>query len=192
MKLVFIYGPPAVGKLTVATELVKLTGFKLFDNHVSIDFVKSVFEFGTRRYWKLIEKYRLSMFNETAKHGINTIFTFVYDKASDDPFVKKTIQTISREGGSVCFVRLFCDEEELARRVKGKGRREAGKVSTKRLLVSVLKRHGLGSEILFQTGLRIDTTRIPPKKSAMMIARHYKLLNGTRAAPADIVPGSFS
>jgi len=76
LKLVFIYGPPAVGKLTVATELVKLTGFKLFDNHVSIDFVKSVFEFGTRQYWKLIEKYRLSMFNEAAKHGINTIFHF--------------------------------------------------------------------------------------------------------------------
>src|SRR5437016_6947759 len=132
------------------------------------------------------------MFNEAAKHGINTIFTFAYDKATDDPCVKKTIQTISREGGSVCFVRLFCDEEELARRVKGKGRREAGKVSTKRLLVSVLKRHGLGSEILFQTGLRIDTARIPPKKSAMMIARPYKTLNGTRAAPADIVPRSFS
>src|SRR5207237_6995135 len=163
---------------TVATELVKLTGFKLFDNHVSIDFVKSVFEFGTRRYWKLIEKYRLSMFNEAAKHGINTIFTFVYDKASDDPFVKKTIQTISREGGSVCFVRLFCDEEELARRVKGKGRREAGKVSTKRLLVSVFERNGLGSEILFETGFRIDTTPILPTKYAEVIARHYKLLNG--------------
>src|SRR5437016_8672380 len=160
--LVFIYGPPAVGKLTVATEVVMLTGFKLFDNHVSIYFVKYDFEFGTRRYWKLIEKYRLSMFNEAAKHGINTIFTFVYDKASDNPFVKKTIQTISREGGSVCFVRLFCDEEELARRVKGKGRREAGKVSTKRLLVSVLKKHGLGSEILFQTGLIIDTISLPP------------------------------
>src|SRR5437016_6856962 len=162
LKLVFIYGPPAVGKLTVATELVKLTEFKLFDNHVSIDFVKSVFEFGTRRYWKLIEKYRISMFNEAAKHGINTIFTFVYDKATDDPFVKKTIQTISREGGSVCFVRLCCDEEELARRVKGKGRREAGKVSMKRLLVRVLKRHGLGCEILFQTGLIIDTISLPP------------------------------
>src|SRR5207237_2472314 len=159
---------------TVATELVKLTGFKLFDNHVSIDFVKSVFEFGTRRYWKLIEKYRLSMFNEAAKHGINTIFTFVYDKASDDPFVKKTIQTISREGGSVCFVRLFCDEEELARRVKGKGRREAGKVSKKRLLVRVFKRHCLGSEILFPTGMRIDTTRKTPEKSATILARTSK------------------
>src|SRR5438128_9130283 len=132
------------------------------------------------------------MINEAATHRINTIFTYVYDNATDDTIVKKTIQTISREGGSVCFVRLLCDEEELARRVKGKGRREAGKVSTKGLLVSVVKRHGLGSGILFQTGLRIDTTRIPPEKSAMMIARHYKLLNGTRATPADIVPGSFS
>src|SRR5207245_3312028 len=103
---------------------------------------------------------------------------FVYDKATDDPFVKKTIQTISREDGSVCFVRLSCDEEELARRVKGKGRREAGKVSTKRLLVSVFKRHGLGSEILFQTGLRIDTTRITPKEAATMNARTYKFLHG--------------
>src|SRR5207237_8279286 len=171
---------------TVATELVKLTGFKLFDNHVSIDFVKSVFEFGTRRYWKLIEKYRLSMFNEAAKHGINTIFTFVYDKASDNPFVKKTIQTISREGGSVCFVRLFCDEEELARRVKGKGRREAGKVSTKRLLGRVLKRHGLGFGILFQTWLGIHTTRLPTKKYSKKIGGRYKARNGRRAAPDGI------
>ena len=192
MKLVFIYGPPAVGKLTVATELANLTGFKLFDNHVSIDFVKSVFEYGTRRYWKLIEKYRLLMFKEVAKHGINIVFTFVYDKTIDDPFVTKTIQIISKAGGNVCFVRLFCHEEELARRVRGKGRREMGKVSTKKLLASVLKRHGLGSDVPFQTSLRIDTTRTPAKKSAAMIARHYKLLGHTRAAPAEFVPGSFS
>ncbi len=192
MKLVFIYGPPAVGKLTVATELAKLTGFRLFDNHVSIDFVKSVFEFGTRQYWKLIEKYRLLMLREAAKRGINTIFTFVYDNVTDNPFVTKTIQTIRKEGGTVCFVRLFCDEAELSRRVRGKGRREMGKVSTKKLLASVLKRHGLGSDVPFQTSLRIDTTRTPAKKSAAMIARHCKLLGHTRAAPADIVPGSFS
>jgi len=96
MKLVFIYGPPAVGKLTVATELAKQTGFKLFDNHVSIDFVKAVFEFGIERYWKLTERFRLLMFEEAAKHGINTIFTFAYDKATDNPYVKKTIQTSER------------------------------------------------------------------------------------------------
>ena len=176
----------------MATELAKLTGFKLFDNHVSIDFVKSVFEYGTRQYWKLIEKYRLSMFKEAAKHGLNTIFTFVYDKATDDPFVKKTIQTISKEGGGVCFVRLSCDGEELVRRVNSKDRRKTGKIATKKLLASVLKRHGLGSDVPFQTSLRIDTTRIPAKKSAEMIARHYNLLGHSRAAAADLVPGSFS
>jgi tRNA uridine 5-carbamoylmethylation protein Kti12 len=50
MKLVFIYGPPAAGKLTVATELSRLTGFKLFHNHVSIQFVESLFEYGTRTF----------------------------------------------------------------------------------------------------------------------------------------------
>ncbi len=192
MKLVFIYGPPAVGKLTVATELAKQTGFKLFDNHVSIDFVKAVFEFGIERYWKLTERFRLLMFEEAAKHGINTIFTFAYDKATDNPYVKKTIQTVRKEGGSVCFVQLLCDEEELARRVNSKGRRKAGKIATKKLLTSVLKRHGLGSEVPFQTSLGIDTTRVSAKKSAEMIARHYKLIGHARAAPPHLVPGSFS
>jgi hypothetical protein len=67
-----------------------------------------------------------------------------------------------------------------------------GKVSTKRLLASVLKRHGLGSNVPFHTSLGIDTTRIPAKKSAEMIARHYKLLGIAGVAAADLVPGSFS
>jgi AAA domain len=192
VKLVFIYGPPAVGKLTVATELAKLTGFRLFDNHVSIDFVKSVFEFGTRRYWRLTDKFRLSMFKEVAKDGIDTIFTFAYDKTVDNPFVAKTIQTVRKQGGVVCFVRLLCDEEELARRVNSKSRREMGKISTKKLLTRVLKKHGLVDEMPFQTSLSIDTTHRPAKRSAQMIVRHYRLPSHRRAAPADIVSGSFS
>jgi hypothetical protein len=176
VKLVFIYGPPAVGKLTVATELAKLMGFKLFDNHVSIQFVKSVFEFGTRRFWKLTDKFRLSMFEEAAKDGVDTIFTFAYNKATDDLFVKKTIRTIRDRGGQVCFVRLFCDERELAIRVNSKDRRKMGKIGTKKLLATVLKKHSLGYEIPFEPSLSIDTTHLPAEKSAKIIALHYKLL----------------
>ena len=175
MKLIFIYGPPAVGKLTVATELAQLTGFKLFDNHVSIQFVRSIFEFGTRRFWKLTDKFRLSMFEEAAKDGVDTIFTFVYNKATDNPFVKKTIQKVTKRGGQVCFVRLLCDEEELAKRVNSEGRRTMGKIGTKKLLATVLKKHSLGYEVPFQSSLSIDTTHIAAKKAAKMIARHYKL-----------------
>ena len=74
------------------TKLAKLTGFRLFHNHVSLDFVLSVFEFGTTQFWRVTDKFRLAMFEEAAKEGVDTIFTFVYSKTSDDPFVKKTIQ----------------------------------------------------------------------------------------------------
>jgi adenylate kinase family enzyme len=35
--LVFIVGPPAVGKMTVGYELAQRTGLKLFHNHHTID-----------------------------------------------------------------------------------------------------------------------------------------------------------
>jgi len=47
MRLVFIYGPPAVGKFTVARELAKRTGYRNFHNRVSIDFATQIFDFET-------------------------------------------------------------------------------------------------------------------------------------------------
>lgn len=58
MKLIFIYGPPAVGKFTVARELASLTGFKLFDNHLTIDVVTSIFEHGSAPYFRALRKIR--------------------------------------------------------------------------------------------------------------------------------------
>lgn len=48
MKVVLLYGPPAAGKLTVAEELEKLTGFKLFHNHLTVNPVHALSEFGSR------------------------------------------------------------------------------------------------------------------------------------------------
>jgi hypothetical protein len=37
MKLVFLHGSPAVGKLTVAKALLRMVSGRLFDNHAAID-----------------------------------------------------------------------------------------------------------------------------------------------------------
>ena len=43
MKLVFLIGSGAVGKMTVGQELMKLTGLRLFHNHMTIEPVLEIF-----------------------------------------------------------------------------------------------------------------------------------------------------
>ncbi len=176
MRLVFIYGPPAVGKLAVATELARLTGFKLHHNHVSIDFVRSIFEFSTPPYSRLVDKYRREMLEEAAKENVDTIFTFVYGKGTDDEFVKDTIRRVESHKGEVLFVRLYCTREELARRVAIKSRKKQGKLASKGDLDRLFEEFDLLSEVPSRESLTIDTERKSPRKVARAIASHYKLI----------------
>ena len=48
--LVIIIGPHAVGKMTVGQELEKITGLKLFHNHMSIELARKLFEFSDPEY----------------------------------------------------------------------------------------------------------------------------------------------
>ena len=102
MKLVFIYGPPAVGKLTVAKELLKLTGFKVFHNHLTIDLVKSIFEWGEGPFWELVDRFRLELVKAATEANIpGVIFTFVYAKTHDDGFVRRIVKVVEKGGGAV-------------------------------------------------------------------------------------------
>ncbi len=185
MKLIFIYGPPAVGKLSVARELAKLTGFRLFHNHVSIQFVESVFKFGTKAFGRLVDKFRLEMLEEAAKEGVDTIFTFVYVKGVDDPFVRRAVRMVRSQGGQVCFVRLFCGKEELARRVGTEVRKNMGKMSTKSALLRLFATRNLFSEISFQSSVNFDTTVATPRTVAKLVAQHYKLPVSKRTMPTN-------
>lgn len=43
MKLLFLIGNAAVGKMTVGQDLMKLTGLRLFHNHMTIESVLEIF-----------------------------------------------------------------------------------------------------------------------------------------------------
>ncbi len=176
VRLVFIYGPPAVGKLTVAKVLSKQTGFKLYHNHVSIDFVRSIFQFGTPPFQKLVDKYRREMLEEAAKEHVDTIFTFVYGKGEDDEFVRDIMRRVESHNGKVLFVRLYCAREELRRRVAIKSRKKHGKLATKQDLDGLFNEFDLLSEVPSVSSLSIDTSHNPHQKVARLIARHYELV----------------
>ena len=131
MKFIFLHGLPGVGKLTVARELAKLTGFRIFHNHLAVDLVLSVFEFGSRPFVELREKIWLAVFSQAAGAGLNgLIFTFAYDRTVQSSFVQATKKIIESSGGVVLFVELTCSAEELERRIENPSRQRFGKLSS--------------------------------------------------------------
>jgi len=58
MKLIIIFGPMAVGKMTVGQELEKITDLKLFHNHMTIELVSPFFSYNTDTGKKLVKFFR--------------------------------------------------------------------------------------------------------------------------------------
>lgn len=176
MKLVFIYGPPGVGKLTVAKELARLTGFKVFHNHLTIDLVQSIFEWGEGPFWDLVDRYRIELLEAAAKASIpGVIFTFVYAKTHDDGFVRRIVGVVEKSGGEVCFVRLQCNRKELFRRLRHPSRKEFSKMKKPASLRTLIARFDLFADVAYSNNLVIDNTRLSARRTARLIVEHYRL-----------------
>ena len=175
MKLIFIYGAPAVGKLTVANEIAEQTDFKVFHNHLSIDCIKPIFPFGTKSFGKLIDLIRVETIAEAARVGQNLIHTFCYAKDSDDNYVAQITKTVESNGGEVCFVLLTCEQNELEKRILEESRKQFGKANNREILHEILDKYDLFSPVPERESFQIDNTNLSPAAAARSIIEHYKL-----------------
>lgn len=131
MKLIFLHGPPASGKLTIAKEIESQIGYGIFHNHLTIDVARPFFEFGTEDFWSLVRELHLTCFRTAAKFGTkNVIYTSCYSHPDDLGFFEQIERIFNQSGGEVIPVYLKCEIEELERRVSDLSRVELGKIRT--------------------------------------------------------------
>jgi chloramphenicol 3-O-phosphotransferase len=176
MRLVFLYGPPAAGKLTIGRELAALTGFRLFHNHLTVDLARELFDFGSEPFQRLVDDLRLRVFTVAAQNGLpGLIFTYVYGADRDDDFARRTLNEMQAVGAEVSFVQVICPPEELLNRVENESRRAYHKLASRETLDALLQERDWLSAIPFVESFPVDTTRLTPADAAREIAVHFQL-----------------
>ncbi len=185
-KLILLTGPQAVGKMTVGQELTKITGLKLFHNHMTIDLVSNFFSYGTEEGRNLVNDIRMEILEAVAKsHLEGIIFTFVmaYECEEDWKLTKEIKNIFKSNGGEVYYIELQAPLEVRLERNKTENRRKH-KVSkrdvafSEKLLLNAEGKHRMESmegEVKEKNYLKIDNTNISATEVAKMIKEKFNL-----------------
>jgi hypothetical protein len=182
--LIYLYGPPASGKLTVAENLAKLSGYTLFHNHLTVNAIGSTFAFGSEAYVGVLHRLRLDVFETAARSGVNLIFT--NNSAWREPdarvrfaeFANQAKTVVEAQGGRVVFARLTAPLVILEERLSSDSRR-----SHKKLLdVGELRQliNNLDQSPLHNDDLSIDTSKVSTESAAQFIFE--AITNETRSS----------
>jgi hypothetical protein len=131
VKLIFLHGPPASGKYTIAQELRRSYGVLSFHNHLTIDVAKALFDFGTPEFWQLVHQLRRVALAAKADDGeASVVFTSSYSCPHDDAEVSELEHLVTAGGGEFVPVYLECDVNELRHRVSETSRQGMRKLQT--------------------------------------------------------------
>ncbi len=153
MHLVVLFGPQAVGKMSVGREIARRTPYRLFHNHATIEPLLEVFDWGTPPFETLKLEFRRRVIEEAVSSDLpGLVFTFVWalDLPQDAAYVEHLIAPVVVSGGRVDFVELYADEATRLTR-EGTAERLAAKASKRDTawaradLVDSARRHRLST-----------------------------------------------
>lgn len=103
--LLVVFGPPAVGKMTVGRAICAASDFGLFHNHMTIEPLIEAFGWGTPAFNTLNAEFRRRVLEEAARHHCNLVFSVVW--ALDDADDLATMHGyLAAFDGEVAFVEL--------------------------------------------------------------------------------------
>ena len=171
---VLLYGPPAAGKLTVATELARQYVLKIVDNHASVDPALRLFDFGSPGFGALVEELRVALVRAAARAGVDIVTTLVYGRGVDDEHVRRITAPTLAVGGQVHYVQLLPADDVLERRVVQASRMETNKIAEVDVLRAAMSRYDLRTPI-HADDLRIDNAERSPAEVARMIGSEFGL-----------------
>lgn len=173
MRLVFLHGVAASGKLTTALAMRELIGYPVFHNHLVVDALTTVFPFGTEEFVRLREQFWLQVFADAARIDRSFTFTFTPEATVQPGFADRVRTAVEAHDGRVVFVRLAVSPGEQEQRIGADSRRAFHKLTD----VAVLRRLRSRDEDIEQppVELEVDTDTSGPEETAALIVERFGL-----------------
>lgn len=169
MQVIFIHGPAAAGKFTIGSVVSDRLGLPLFHNHLTVDLVSSLYEFGTKAFSQLREAIWLESFSSASAAGRSFVFTF-HPEASVAPDLVTRLQAcVEENGGQVQYIELACDDEVLLDRIGNEDRRRFGKLSDPDLFINLQAQGSFDYPPLPEPLLRLRTDALSAEEAASQI-----------------------
>lgn len=185
MKFVLIFGPQAVGKMTVGQELEKITELKLFHNHMTIELLEPFFGFSPEM-WRLSTLFRTEIFKavaESKQKGLIFTYVWAFDQQDDWDYVNNICEIFESKEASIYFVELEANLDERVERNKSPHRLEHKPTKrnvdwSEKEIKETMKKYRLNSkkgEIKKENYIRIDNTNLSPMEVAKIISERFNL-----------------
>ena len=193
MKFIVIFGPPAVGKMTVGYELAILTGFRLFHNHMTIELVLNFFNYEQPQFHTLVAEFRKRIFEEVAASDLTgLIFTFVWalELESERAYIERSCNIFREKGADIYFVELEAEMTERLNRNESEFRllqkpSKQNVEQSRNHLLDSNEKYKLNSEGDFfyqENYLKINNTNLSTNETARRIVKEFGFYT------ADVIP----
>lgn len=183
MKLVFLIGNAAVGKMTVGQELTKITDLRLFHNHMTIEPVLDIFGYFNGKAITRMRDIIFEEFADSEHYGLIFTYMWAFNQQSDWDYVGHVCDIFRKHNADIYYVELVASKEiRLQRnvtenRLKNKSSKRDIEMSNQRVMNDDAKYRCVSNEgeIPFDNYIKIDNSNLSADVVAKMIKERFDL-----------------
>lgn len=183
MKLVFLIGDAAVGKMTVGQELMKQTDLRLFHNHMAIEPVIEIFGYFNGEVTRQLREVIFREFAKSDNYGMIFTYLWAFDMQSDWDYIAHVAEIFQEQGAQIYYVELVAPQQirlqrnETENRLAHKASKRDLEASCQRVLRddANYRCESLPGELPFENYMKIDNSDLAPDVVATMIRQRFGL-----------------
>ncbi|MBL4828978.1 MAG: hypothetical protein JKY55_03685 [Aliivibrio sp.] len=173
MKVVWLHGAAAVGKLTVAKVLNKKFGYKLFHNHLAVDLSLSIYdEFGDKEFFVFTNQIRRTTLAKAQEIGVtHLVMTHMTCYEGDIIEINRYLNFFEEQGIEVYPIHLNPSHDAIFARSGASERVNTHKISCSKTLSTLLTDTKFNA-IQHTNALSINNTELSADQVAKMVVEH--------------------